>query len=51
MRGVFMKVCHTLKVSDPADPLSATVARTVITLALDGEVDRDALYQQTLNRL
>ena len=48
---VFMSVCRTLKVSDPTDPLSSTIARTVILIASDGERDPDELYNRTLSRL
>lgn len=47
---VFMGVCRTLKISDPADPLSNTIARTVILIASDGVRDPDELYKQTLSR-
>jgi hypothetical protein len=47
---VFMRVCRTLKVSDPADPLSNTIARTVFLIASDGVRDPDELCKQTLSR-
>ena len=47
---VFMGVCRTLKVSDPADPLSSTIARTVILIASDGERDPDELYKRSLSQ-
>ena len=48
---VFISVCRTLEVSDPADPLSNTIARTVILIASEGERDPDELYKRTVNRL
>ena len=51
MLGVFKRVCQTLKVSDPKDPLCRTIARTVINLGADGERDREELYKRTLDRL
>ena len=47
---VFMSVCQALGVSDPADILSSTIARTVITMAHDGERDPDKLYERTLDK-
>ena len=49
MRDVFLKVCHTLQVSDPADPLAVEITRTVIALAAEGESDPDELYKRTLS--
>ena len=51
MRDVFLRVCHTLHVSDPADPLAPIITRTVISLAAQGESDPDELYKRTLNEL
>jgi len=49
MRDVFLNVCRTLQVSDPADPLSTDIARTLITIASEGVSDADELYKRTLN--
>jgi hypothetical protein len=53
LRDVFLSACRTMQVSEATDPLSATIARTLIVLALDseGECDADELYRRTLNRL
>jgi hypothetical protein len=51
MLRVFKRVCQTLKVSDPNDPLCHTIACTVINFGSEGERDREELYQRTLNRL
>lgn len=48
LRDVFLRVCHGLQVSDPADPLAPIVVRTVISLAAEGESDPDELYKRTL---
>ena len=50
MLAVFMRVCRTLEVADGSDPLSNTIARTVITIASEGERDPDILYERTLSR-
>ena len=50
MLEVFKRVCHALKVTDPADPLSATIARAVILLAQEGERDPEILFKQTLGK-
>lgn len=44
----FIGVCGALKVSDPADPLSRTIARAVIGIAAQGERDPRALVERTL---
>lgn len=46
---VFMSVCQALGVSDPADIMGSTIARTVITMAHDGERDPGKLYERTLD--
>ena len=53
LRDVFLRVCRTLQVSEPADPLSATIARTLIVVALacEGECDARELYRRTMNKL
>lgn len=51
IRDVFLRVCHALQVSDPADPLAAIITRTVISLAAEGESDPDELYKGALNEL
>jgi hypothetical protein len=43
------RVCQTLRLSDPADPLRESVAVKVIQIALQGESDPDEIYDQTLN--
>ena len=42
-----------MQVSEPADPLSATIARTLITVAMasEGECDARELYKRTMNKL
>lgn len=47
----FIDVCGALKVSDPNDPLSKTIARAVIGLAAEGERDPVALYERTLREI
>lgn len=49
MLEVFKSVCRTLQVSDATDPLSNSIARTVILIAVEGERDPDELYKRTLN--
>ena len=49
MRDVFLRVCHTLQVSDPADLLAAIITRTIISLAAQGESNPDELYKRALN--
>ena len=51
MRDVFLDVCRSLQVSDPADPLSTNIARTLITVASEGVSDPDELYKRTLNEI
>ena len=51
MRDVFLRVCHALQVSDPADPLAAIITRTVISLASEGESNPDELCKRALNEL
>ena len=51
MRDVFLKVCHALQVSDPADPSAPIITRTIISLACEGESNPDKLYKRTLNEL
>jgi hypothetical protein len=53
LRDVFLNVCRTLQVSEPADPQSAAIARTLIVVALaaEGECDARELYRRTMNRL
>ena len=48
---VYIRVCRALKVSGPADPLSNTVARTVIFIAQEGERDPQELYRRALSQL
>ena len=50
MLDVFMNVCRALNVTDPADPLSTTIAQTVILIASEGEHDPDQLFRETLSR-
>jgi hypothetical protein len=53
LRDVFLSVCRTLQVSEPGDPQSVTIARTLIVVALasEGECDARELYRRTMNRL
>ena len=53
LRDVFLRACHALQVSDPADPLSGAIARTLIgaALASDGECDARELYRRTMAKL
>jgi hypothetical protein len=53
LRDVFLSVCRTLQVSEPADPSSATIARTLIIVAIasEGECDARELYRRTMNKL
>lgn len=53
MRDVFLKACRTLQVSEPGDPLSATIARTLIIAAIasEGECDARELYRRTMIKL
>jgi hypothetical protein len=53
LRDVFLSVCRTLQVSEPGDPQSGTIARTLIVVALasEGECDARELYRRTMNRL
>jgi hypothetical protein len=46
--AIFLDVCAALAVSDPADPLAPRIARTLITIASEGESDPDTLYERTL---
>ena len=46
----FIRVCGALKVSDPNDPLSSKIARTLILIATEGERDPDQLFKRTLNQ-
>ena len=39
LRDVFLSACRTLQVSEPADPLSGTIARTLIMIAIASEGD------------
>lgn len=48
---VFLELCHALNVSHAHDPLSQTIARTVITIAAEGVCDAQELYEQTLRTL
>lgn len=48
---VFLKLCHALEVTDPADPKGKIIARTLILSALEGEQDYDALYKRVLEEL
>ena len=43
------RVCHTLRLSDPADLLRVEVTAKVIQIVLQGEHDPDEIYDQTLN--
>jgi len=51
MLDVYIRVCRALKVTSPADPLSNTVARTVIHIAQEGERDSQELYRRALSQL
>jgi hypothetical protein len=51
MLDVYVRICRVLKVTDPADPLSNTVARTVIHIAQEGERDPQELYKRALSQL
>jgi hypothetical protein len=53
LRDVFLDACRTLHVSEPADPLSATIARTLIIVAIasEGECDARELYRLTMKKL
>jgi hypothetical protein len=53
LRDVFLHACRTLQVSDPADPLSGAIARSLINAALasDGECDARELYRRTMAKL
>jgi hypothetical protein len=53
LRDVFLRVCRNLRVSEPADPQGAAIARTLIAVALasDGECDARELYRRTMNSL
>ncbi len=53
LRDVFLKACRTLQVSEPGDPLSATIARTLIIAAIasEGECDARELYRRTMIKL
>ena len=53
LRDVFLSACGTLQVSEPTDPLSATIARTLIIIALasEGECDARELYRRTMSTL
>ncbi|MEX0828522.1 MAG: hypothetical protein WD005_06205 [Haliea sp.] len=53
LRDVFLSVCRNLQVSEPADPQSATIARTLIVVAIasEGECDARELYRRTMNKL
>ena len=46
----FIDVCDALQVSDPADPLSRSIARAVIGIAAQGELDPRDLVARTLRR-
>ena len=48
MLQVYLRLCRTLNVSDPADPLSNKVARTVIEVALKDGRDPEEIYKQAL---
>jgi hypothetical protein len=48
---VFISVCRTLEVSDPADPWSNTIAHTVIILAAEGERDPVQLYRRAIAQI
>ncbi len=47
----FLGVCSALQVSDPSDPLSKIIARTVIHIAAAGERDPRVLYERTLDNM
>ena len=47
----FISVCRTLNVSDPADPQSSAIARTLILMAAEGERDPEQLYKRTLSQV
>jgi hypothetical protein len=53
LRDVFLRACGTLEVSQPNDPLSAAIARTLISLAMaaQGECDAGELYRRTISKL
>jgi hypothetical protein len=51
MRDVFLRVCHALQVSDPADPLAPIITRAIIFLAAEGESNPDELYKRALKEL
>ena len=53
LRDVFLSACRALHVSEAADPLSATIARTLIVVALasEGECDARELYRLTMIKL
>lgn len=53
LRDVFLHACRTLQVSDPADPLGATIARTLIEAAIasEGECDARELYRRAMAKL
>ena len=53
LRDVFLSACRTLQVSEPADPLSGTIARTLIMIAIasEGECDARELYRRTMIKL
>ena len=53
LRDVFLDACRALRVTEPADPLSTTIARTLIIVAIasDGECDAGELYRRTMIKL
>jgi len=53
LRDVFLNACCTLQVSEAADPLSGTIARTLIMIAIasEGECDARELYRRTMIKL
>ena len=48
--NVFLNVCRSLHVSDPADPMSNEIARTVINIALESVRDPEGIFEEALNR-
>lgn len=53
LRDVYLNVCRSLQVSEPSDPQSAAIARTllVVAIASEGECDARELYRRTMNKL
>lgn len=53
LRDVFLNACRALQVSEAADPLSGTIARTLIMVAIaaEGECDARELYRRTMIKL